>query len=963
MKHTFLLICFFLFGGHCCVFAQTNEVIARPSADVWEFLKYGNTPVNLYTGTISVTVPLYHYKDKDFDIPLSLTYASNGWCPNRLQGSLSQGWHMNAGGCITRQIRDNPDEKHSLGKLKYVDYSRVSEEGELPNVFSVVDKGTLVAYALEYPMDSKAYYDTQPDIFTFNFLGYSGNFQLGPGNKIHVYNTNFPSGEIQIDYAPFPDYGIMDAFSIKMGDGYVYYFGEVQDFSDDANGKEYTKAFTFEGEGDATTTSWYLTRVVAPNGREVEFRYLEAPFQLDPYLNPHTEMYAYSDWMNNINWEPHYTHQGSNDQGWVFERVRIFPVRLHEIRIDNRISVRYVYNQHKEDYSVASMSVTDLQSGRLLKSCEFSYLYKHENILRFLQTVKISGEGTYNFDYYAQDSLIPYQSFYIDHWGYYRGKSNYSSFIPKLENDGFFGEKIVGKSRDPEPSYARWGMLKTVTYPTGGYTRFSYEGHDYSRSIRRTSTSSFYPYLKSEATDQLAGGLRISKIEDHPITGEAVSREFIYKDNNNRSSGILLKYPRYKISYQSVSASSDMHFCVRSRTLYSSLHNSVYSLDEGHMSYGVVTEKRNDNSRIEYHYSDYASNPDDSTMLLLMRVPAYMVEPYIHLPLMNYYCRFYSNHRDRGKLLEKIVYNSSGELMSRERNVYDTSPLPYIYGVYLRGDVYGLERIYVKDHLLLSTVKTEYLSGNSIQSYVNYSYNALGQLQQITTQDSRGVTYAERRQYVNDLFSSDREPIEDTMVSRNMICTPLYIEKSYRTSGGEEKFFSGERVLYSLIHNQVLPYSLQRMRPAIPFSTPSFEALNYTDTELTYDRYDTGGRVLQSQDRSGLKTVYIWGYGGYCLVARIDNVSFTDVMQIKGLGNLENAPLEEGLSLEQNSYLRHIPGALVTTYDYIPFVGLSCVMDAAGIETHYEYDSDGRLIRITDHKGQLTEAYEYHVKQ
>lgn len=49
MKHTFLLICFFLFGGHCCVFAQTNEVIARPSADVWEFLKYGNTPVNLYT--------------------------------------------------------------------------------------------------------------------------------------------------------------------------------------------------------------------------------------------------------------------------------------------------------------------------------------------------------------------------------------------------------------------------------------------------------------------------------------------------------------------------------------------------------------------------------------------------------------------------------------------------------------------------------------------------------------------------------------------------------------------------------------------------------------------------------------------------------------------------------------------------------------------------------------------------
>ena len=91
MKHTFILICFFLLWGHYGVSAQANEVIARPSADVWEFLKYGNTPVNLYTGTISLTVPLYHYKDKDFDIPLSLTYASNGWCPNRFTGFSQSG--------------------------------------------------------------------------------------------------------------------------------------------------------------------------------------------------------------------------------------------------------------------------------------------------------------------------------------------------------------------------------------------------------------------------------------------------------------------------------------------------------------------------------------------------------------------------------------------------------------------------------------------------------------------------------------------------------------------------------------------------------------------------------------------------------------------------------------------------------------------------------------------------------
>lgn len=52
-----------------------------PSMQTWAFMRYGNTPVDYYTGTAQVNVPIYEYKDNDFDIPISAGYASNGFQP------------------------------------------------------------------------------------------------------------------------------------------------------------------------------------------------------------------------------------------------------------------------------------------------------------------------------------------------------------------------------------------------------------------------------------------------------------------------------------------------------------------------------------------------------------------------------------------------------------------------------------------------------------------------------------------------------------------------------------------------------------------------------------------------------------------------------------------------------------------------------------------------------------------
>lgn len=938
----------------------------RPHAERWDFVRYGNTPVNLYTGSLNLTIPLYHYKDNDFDISLALGYTANGWYPNRLQGSLSSGWYLTGGGCITRQVRCAPDEIGELNRIKYLDYFHQTTADQEVITNCKTSYGKLVTYGLRLAPLNTNNYDPQPDIFRFNFLGYSGNFILGRNNTIHVYNTNFPAGEIKISllHPTDKDYGEMETITITMGDGYVYYFGEIQDATDEA-ANEYTNARDFYHQDQIVKSAWLLTRVTAPNGREVLYHYRRGTMQVDPYIAPHTDEYMVSNFKSFCFWNTDFPYTGTDGSMWQFEQIWVSPMVPESITIDNKLQVNYYHTNRDLDYTLDSLSIKDISTDRVLKRCSFSYLFKENKPLRFLKEVVLSGEGSYYFDYYNESSSMPYRTFSIDHWGYFNGKQNSErTFIPELKETSDLEEIISGNSRHPDASYSVWGMLSKLTYPTGGTSEFYYEGNRYSHSVSRDLSSCYLPYLKHELIDLYAGGVRIKKIIDKSNSGER-SREFFYKGSDDRSSGILLKFPRYCVSYRSATPTSDgKQYIIRQHNSYSSEHNSVYSLDGSHIGYSRVVEKKDDDSFTEYLFSDYASCPDDTVgMYELIMKSVYDIIPNIRDYVNNIYTRYNSRDRDRGKLMTKNVYDNTGRKLYRESYFYGNGPLPYFEDVSLCGDVIKINRLYTADHQLERLLKVTYSEKDSLIKEINYKYNSFGQLQRTSSMDSRGTIYREDRQYVVDLAPSNIGIVENTMLSRNIIRNPLRIEKRLQENGGSEKLFSGEQTIYGFFQGQILPSSLKTIRPTVPFSTPAFLSTNYTDTEVSYDKYDRQGRLLQSSNRNGLKTVYIWGYGGLYLVACVENATFEEVNGIRYFGNLENAPLPGSLSFAQNSYLRQLPGAQVTTYTYLPFVGLGSVMDAAGIETHYEYDAEGRLLRITDHQGQLMDAYEYHVKQ
>lgn len=93
-----------------CFFAISQEKYGHVTPQTAEFMKQGIFPVSLYTGKVNVSMPLYQYKDPDFEIPVTISYGSDGFQPGKHSGFVGHDWILNAGGCITREIYNLPDE-------------------------------------------------------------------------------------------------------------------------------------------------------------------------------------------------------------------------------------------------------------------------------------------------------------------------------------------------------------------------------------------------------------------------------------------------------------------------------------------------------------------------------------------------------------------------------------------------------------------------------------------------------------------------------------------------------------------------------------------------------------------------------------------------------------------------------------------------------------------------------------
>ena len=175
------------------------------------------------------------------------------------------------------------------------------------------------------------------------------------------------------------------------------------------------------------------------------------------------------------------------------------------------------------------------------------------------------------------------------------------------------------------------------------------------------------------------------------------------------------------------------------------------------------------------------------------------------------------------------------------------------------------------------------------------------------------------------------------------------------------KLTGGIKYNYVMLSDKLFrPQNFQKAFLTSPTSISGYNIENYLSTELTYE-YDKFGNILQTTDRNGIATTYVWGYGGLYLIARIINANYTQVQTRLGV-NLKTGVIAGALTSSQDTSLRGLSGCEVTTYTHSPMIGVASVKDPTGCITYYSYDNYGRLEYVRDEQNNVLEKYQYNIK-
>lgn len=466
--------------------AQTSplhENIIPPSPQASDLGKYSEATINHQSGTPNISIPLHTIQGKDINHSISLSYDASGRKVGEVASWVGLGWTLQAGGIITRTVRGLPDE-HANGYFsKYPDYKLTHEPNYLDSAFNPRnDRHSPEANFLKECYEGT--YDLLPDVYSFNFNGHQGQIMFDGITKrpIIVPHKNY---KIERDF--YNDQGIYkastDAWTITTGDGTIYKF-EHADI-------ETTNSLSPAG---FFISAWHLSSIENYNKTEkISFTYnsivnnqgsTRYSVSSTKYVKSNTsqESCNYPGPGPLIFDDPdRYTTKYLTAISYSFSNNPILNVSLYST--DPNVTPRLDKTPFTPKLNTLNaITVNDLVENSIIKTFSFSHEYFGSTHKRLkLTEFQEVGKPAYTFDYYEQSTLPDYESFSIDHWGFFNNKSN-TSLIPKtppeIASSGYYQPNpIASADRGANASTANVYLLKRMNYPTGGYADYEYEPH------------------------------------------------------------------------------------------------------------------------------------------------------------------------------------------------------------------------------------------------------------------------------------------------------------------------------------------------------------------------------------------------------------------------------------------------------------------------------------------------------
>lgn len=440
---------------------QVHAPVIIPAApSVAALMKIEEVPVDNYTGTPDISLPLHSFAlEGGLSLGAGISYSSTGVRVDDIPGWVGAGWSLSCGGSISRTMLGKPDEL---------------DHGILVNGFEGLP-GMGKEASEEFLWNCNRFrWDTEADLFQFNFMGITGRFVLKKDPVTGVITAENLGGDKVLKIAfTFSTGGSptnsLISFEIVDDYGYIYSFGAPDLTNSTALGADTAEIYN---------SAWHLLTIQSPDHRQLcaltyqkvqESYYTPVSISWNQLIGLRPTLFGTTwDLLPGVSWSNSHIQVNSS----VLSSVTVPNKGKLSFTTAARTQVlgdpRFTY----QGYKLNSVQVRTANDS-LVKSYNFNMTAGSLSGKIFLTSIDEvytpSKKQTYTMDYKNMSQLPAFGNNSKDYWGYYNGAANLETTAP-----------IFGADREVNATYITTGVLQDIVYPNGGQKVFYFEPNSFS---------------------------------------------------------------------------------------------------------------------------------------------------------------------------------------------------------------------------------------------------------------------------------------------------------------------------------------------------------------------------------------------------------------------------------------------------------------------------------------------------
>lgn len=727
---------------------------ALPSVNNQFFVSNTGVNVNLYTGTATVSVPLFTLDSKELKIPIGLSYAdTRGIRVQDVANYVGLGWKLNAAGSVTRIVRGLPDDITNgyIGITPSANKVITAAGNGDATTLQQIGHGTI---------------DGEPDIFCITTPFFTFQFVFDEnGNPVFPNNSGF---KVQHNLFNNVNY-LSTSWTITDDQGNQYFFGSTASSRENTTTKLYNTNYTF-------ISSWYLDKIVSYNNvDQITYNYTSGPdYSISHNLVSQTTI----SYGGNVSGDPTTTTTNTTTTATYNSPKYVSSI------ISSLGEVDFTYIFDRRDVTTAGRLLSfavyafipgTTTKGNQVKSYQFDYSYfgdpssnpdqlrlKLDNIILFnnLSFTSVPPLVYKSFDYNMAYNLPARSSVEFDYWGYYNTNTSGTTLVPNA-------------NKAPDINRMAANILTAVHDISGEIEKLDYEPNDY--------------YDNTLATNVPGGGLRVSKQTKSSPAGDNIYTQYVYTDDAGKSTGQV-----YSTNYKNLTREvlNSIIFCLDQSTgiwgvcgyeaatitVSEDVYNT-YDLNGVSIGYSTVKALNQTGGYTKYTFTNFSDFPDNQLIYPTPKSGYQTGSP-------NSLCY------KRGLLLDKTISYSNGNKIAEEINTYgalNQTVLNKAYGISPIPEYtdpnswnvgwtdYNVYSTNVENYVLTQTTEKTFDQTNQAlfsQMVMNYTYAPNKRLvQQVSYQDSKQNPRTEILYHADDAnipwVTSDEQTAINNMVAAN----------------------------------------------------------------------------------------------------------------------------------------------------------------------------------------------------